>query len=340
MPLDTSCTDDLISNVTCRRMTLEHGKLTRVEATSGAMRRPPILVTGMHRSGTSWVGRLLGKAPSVFYYQEPFSPLDRFGLQFGFLRAPYWYLHLCEDNEATYVPTLNRLVALKGAPGAFRASLRSSHSLRCYLSHWVRARCCWWRGGAALLKDPFALFSVERLVALYNMRVVVMIRHPAAFVSSVIKKGWHFDFRNWTRQKPLMKGLLREHANELERAVAEQPPLLEEASLMWRVCYDVVHAYRSNHPNWIVLRHEDLSRTPEEGFGAIFSQLDLEYSEYVRQQVRAQSSPNNPADADGVWRNSAANIWSWKRRLGDDAIAKIRTLTGGTWELFYSDADW
>ena len=34
----------------------------------------PILVTGAHRSGTTWVGKMLALAPGVGYVHEPFNP--------------------------------------------------------------------------------------------------------------------------------------------------------------------------------------------------------------------------------------------------------------------------
>ena len=33
-----------------------------------------VLVTGSHRSGTTWVGQILGLAPGLCYLHEPFKP--------------------------------------------------------------------------------------------------------------------------------------------------------------------------------------------------------------------------------------------------------------------------
>ena len=58
-------------------------------AAAGAARRPtaavrvsgkPILVTGAHRSGTTWAGKMLVLAPGVAYLHEPFSPHTSNGL--------------------------------------------------------------------------------------------------------------------------------------------------------------------------------------------------------------------------------------------------------------------
>ena len=59
-----------------------------------------------------------------------------------------------------------------------------------------------------LLKDPIALFSTPWLVDRFNVHAVVMIRHPAAYVSSVSRLGWRFDFGYLLGQDLLMRDLL------------------------------------------------------------------------------------------------------------------------------------
>ncbi len=43
----------------------------------------PVLLTGMPRSGTTWVGRVLTADPSVFEVYEPFNPENRRRLLLG-----------------------------------------------------------------------------------------------------------------------------------------------------------------------------------------------------------------------------------------------------------------
>ena len=42
-----------------------------------ALGRRPILVTGSHRSGTTWVGKTIALSPSVTYIGEPFNDPPR-----------------------------------------------------------------------------------------------------------------------------------------------------------------------------------------------------------------------------------------------------------------------
>ena len=62
----------------------------------------PILVTGTHRSGTTWVGKMLAADSRTAYISEPLNVLHRPGV----LRAKVnkWYQYVCEDNENEYLP--------------------------------------------------------------------------------------------------------------------------------------------------------------------------------------------------------------------------------------------
>ena len=44
------------------------------------MHTKPILVTGSHRSGTTWVGKMLAATGSVGYIHEPFNLKNRPGI--------------------------------------------------------------------------------------------------------------------------------------------------------------------------------------------------------------------------------------------------------------------
>ena len=69
---------------------------------------PSFLVTGAHRSGTTWVGRMLGADSQTAYISEPLNVLHRPGV----LRAKVsrWYQYICEDDEAEYLPAFEELL--------------------------------------------------------------------------------------------------------------------------------------------------------------------------------------------------------------------------------------
>ena len=62
-----------------------------------------------------------------------------------------------------------------------------------------------------LLKDPFAVLSLRWFAEVLHCRIVVTVRHPAAFASGLKRLGWSFDFGDLLRQ-PL---LMRDHLERL-----------------------------------------------------------------------------------------------------------------------------
>ena len=64
------------------------------------MAKRPILVTGSHLSGTTWVGKMISQSPSVGYIHEPFSPHCEPGLcgaKFG-----YWFPYVSDENGSIF----------------------------------------------------------------------------------------------------------------------------------------------------------------------------------------------------------------------------------------------
>ncbi|WP_075261386.1 sulfotransferase [Geobacillus thermocatenulatus] len=52
----------------------------------------PILVTGAHRSGTTFVGKMLSLHPSIGYIQEPFNK------DFGVKGIENWFLYTVDEQ--------------------------------------------------------------------------------------------------------------------------------------------------------------------------------------------------------------------------------------------------
>ncbi|MBC6456279.1 MAG: hypothetical protein GDA43_26550 [Hormoscilla sp. SP5CHS1] len=59
--------------------------------------KKPILVTGAHGSGTTWVGSMIAQSPSVGYINEPFHLNHRPGSRAKF---DYWFTYITDENGA------------------------------------------------------------------------------------------------------------------------------------------------------------------------------------------------------------------------------------------------
>lgn len=303
----------------------------------------PILVTGSHRSGTTWVGRMLALAPGVAYLHEPLSP-RRWP---GWLRRrpPHWFLYVCRENEAEYAPLIEDLLALRyplanllrvrDARQAFQVAEEVPFSL------WHRLR-----GARPLLKDPIALMSTEWLAERFQVQPVVMIRHPAAFAGSLRSIDWpRFDFRNWSEQPLLVRDLVGPFEGQI-RAFAQHPPdLIDEAVLMWNVTHHVIGGFRDRHPDWSFVRHEDLSEEPLKGFRALYERLGLAWDPVAETAIVRSSTDDRRKEVPAhlhrtVRRDSRAARWTWRHRLTPEERDRVREGTAEVAAGFYGEEDW
>lgn len=300
----------------------------------------PLLVAGAHRTGTTWVGKMLA-AGGFAYVSEPLNVWHRPGV----MRAPvgHWYQYITRENESGYLPAFQRTLALHY--GLFD-EIKSIRSRRDFLRMgrdlgvFLRGRIA---RQPALLKDPFAVFSLPWFVERLNCRAVVTIRHPAAFASSLKKLNWPFDFNDLLDQPLLMRDHLEPFRADMEQIRPDD--IIGQSALLWRMVYRVVHAEMERIPSMIILRHEDLSIDPAAGFARAYESLGLAYAAKVQEMIRASSSGENPAELSSrkthsVKLDSRANLENWKKRLSPDEIARVRNLTEDVAGLFYADVKW
>ncbi|MBI1184020.1 hypothetical protein GC194_07105 [bacterium] len=299
----------------------------------------PVLVTGSHRSGSTWVGQVLSQVPHLGYMHEPLNPIYPTPR-----KSPIdiWYLYISAHNHAQYHAFFEKtlqwnyqaLGRLGGVNNLFKAKMWLKY-LRIFNQN---------KGTTPLMKDPIALFSAPWLAQNFNMQVVVLIRHPAAFVYSLVRKDWKFPFGHLWQQKELIHDYLGDYAPQIEAFSKEEKPIVEQACLVWRLFYHTVRQYMLKFPDWQYIKHEDLSLEPTEKFKNLFEQLNLEYSPQVAEFVKNSSDSDNPGGTTGseeqMQRNSKANISYWKNKLSTEEIERIKELTSDIWPHFYTPDDW
>jgi hypothetical protein len=310
------------------------------------MNTKAILVTGSHRSGTTWVGKMISACPSVASINEPFSPetyrtyRGRCGAEFI-----YWNTYVTDENEAAFYKHLKNTLEFRyNLAGQFQANTNFTDFKRMIKEYFMFTGYRF-HELVPMMKDPLAIFSAEWLAKKFDMNVLVLIRHPAAFASSIKRLNWRYNFSELLQQ-PL---LIRDHLYPFEKEIAEYATLendiIDRAALLWRMIYFVVLKYQKSHPNWIYMRYEDIARQPISSFEYLFNRLGLEFSNSVKATIQEYTAPSNPIDApEGDWalrkRNSLQNIGSWKNQLTEDEITRLRKQVEEVSKEFYSEDDW
>jgi hypothetical protein len=303
----------------------------------------PVLVTGMHRSGTSWLAGMLCAGGDFINVGEPLNCLNRQTI----LRAPVrrWYTYICEQNEHPYLGFYEDALRFRPHPildikrmrfGSPRDPVRITRRWGDCLLGRLQAR-------ATLFKDPFAVFSLDWFARRLDCEVVVIVRTPAAVVSSLKRMGWTFDFYNLLEQPLLINHhRLERFRPEMEVALACPADIIGQASTLWKIIYRTVNEYHSLGAPFHIVRHEDLASNPLDEYARLYETLGLRFTASTRHRIERFTSDRNPAEASpanpfDTRLASRANLASWRRRLNSDEIKRVERLTEEVAAQYYPD---
>lgn len=312
-----------------------------MELSEGDRTKRPILVTGTHRSGSTWVGQMLSKARETGYIHEPFNLAIRMGTARDVFDC--WFQYVGIENEDVFRDVIAAVLAFQYP---LRNNLRKVTTIHEGLKL-LKDQSLFWqyqlRGVRPVIKDPIAFFAAEWMAQYFDLSVVVLIRHPAAFYSSLKLMNWQFDFEHLWRQPLLMERYLSPFADDIRDHAVKKKSLLSQAVLFWNCIHRTILLYQKQHPDWQFVRHEDLSYAPTDGFRKLYSTLNLRYTPAVEQYINRRSGAQNSAEHHSnheFVRHSKANIDNWKRRLTFDEIDYIRKETAPLSDCFYNSSDW
>ncbi len=303
----------------------------------------PILVTGAHRSGSTWVGKMIAASPQVIYIHEPFNVAFPDPVVCT-AKFEHWYTYLTAENAAPYRASLARTLSLRHNFWPFLAACARKPRKAARLSAaFLRSYQNGPAGKRALMKDPLAFFSAGWLAQEFDMQVVALIRHPAAFAASIKEKRWGHPFSHFLAQPLLMRDFLGPYEAELREFVTEEHDLADQAALLWKLVYSAVPTYQQQHPDWIFLRHEDLSQDPVSGFGDLYRRLGLAFGPHEEAEITQHNRPDSAPKTNQerrITRDSQSNIRKWKSVLTEDEIARVRARAGDLADRFYTAGEW
>lgn len=304
----------------------------------------PILVTGSHASGTTWVGRMIAYAPRVAYLYEPFKTgMDRTICKADF---PYWFPYVCIENEAAFIFPVQDMLNYRAR---FSQGIETARTVKQYarqvrtLFQFANFRLLNFR---PLIKDPIAVFSTEWLAERFDAIPIILIRHPAAFAGSLKNNNWaDHPFDHFTAQPLLIRDYLSPFSKEIELFTREKQDVIDQAALLWKMIHHVISVYREKHPDWLFIRHEDISRDPVNQYRMIFNKLEIPFTIQVEENIKRYSETENKRALisnrfSALRRNSTQNVKSWKNRLTQAEIERVREKVQEVSELFYLNEEW
>ena len=303
----------------------------------------PILITGAHRTGTTWVGKMIALDPDITYVSEPLH-LDH---SRGVLSQPVenWYDYICDENGAQFKEAYKNTIQFKYRLWMAIRHLRNIKAAGKVIrdsSIFISSRILKRR---ALLKDPFAVLSVPWFISALDSQVVIMVRHPIPFVSSLKRLGWSFDFNHLLNQPLLMRDHYEPFRSDMVHTKQNEQDIVGQGILLWRMIYTLVHQYQTQGVDIQLIRHEDISQRPLPIFEEIYQQLGISFSQQIEENIIMSTQTSNPNeiaqyDEHAVRLNSLANLRNWKKRLTDLEIDRIVKGTRDVVKDFYELGEW
>ena len=286
----------------------------------------------MPRSGSSWIGRALGRADGVAYVHEPDNEKrDPFAAKAkaALGRFPV----LAPEDDAPAYELLWRGAFAGGAASEderHRAALEGFSKLtKEDLEVAVSGRSDAVRAAAAtalprvaapgrpIVKSVHAALALPWIRARFDVDVIVVRRHPLNVLASM----FDLDMPDRDRGLDRLPRVVRDYATRwgvdppapgatpLERA-AWQVGLLQSALVEER---DVT----------TTVVHEDVCLDPAEAFRALFETLGLRWTDAVREHVRASDRPGSGYKTARV---AAEQPERWRRRFDDGEVAVVRAV--------------
>ena len=284
---------------------------------------------------------MLAEAPGIAYLHEPFNITRQRSI--NPTRYRYWFQYIDEKMYEEFSSDFEHILQYDYP---FWRNITEEKTVK-DITRVCKAQIVSWKykiqSARPLVKDPIAFFSAERLGETFAMDVVVMVRHPAAFCSSLKLKNWTFDFTHFLEQPELMDRYLKPFQAKIEDAVENEADIIDQAILLWNCIHHTVLAYQQRHPEWMFVKHEVLSSNPADEFRKLYDRLGLVYTKEVESKILISSGSHNPVEQVGdneFQRNSVQNILNWKTRLTADEIERIKQKTADISPYFYDEDTW
>jgi hypothetical protein len=288
-----------------------------------------VFVTGVPRSGTTFVGTILSLPLQVDYIHEPFNP------SCGVPGANLWYPYL-RSNTSTKdinIEDMQRYHELIQSIFNYDFSLKTNIPPDDSLVRKICKRIVGSRGvfhlrlaklnplhQSAIIKDPTGIFLTEYLYLNYGIKPVIIVRHPTSLIASLKRLDWVPNLARFHNKPHLIEDYFGDETDLLTKNWSSS---IQKAAVHWKAGYKVMLQQASKYPDWHIVTHEELSEQPVAVFHSLYEKLNLPWSESVKDKIikltegnrsararkgRIQDFKRNSADIFSMYRQSLSSV--------------------------------
>jgi len=320
-----------------------------------------ILLFGMPRSGTTWIGKIFDSHPDTLYMHEPDSwqrlndiPLfieDDYSDSGNSLDA--FVLELRNMTKAQVTSKLP--IFKKNYQSAFHFQAYKSSLYYSFICHKLGisknidpirrasagkndAMCIVWKSIESL--GRLAFFSKH----IKNVTCSHIVRNPAGHIFSVMTGESKKTFQSSTPSSEdyhLFELLLAsDRGASLGYTLSDIKNFspVERLAVRWRLYNEIVHDQCKENDNYQLLIYEDLCRKPVEKAKQLFEFYGLSWAEETQAFVN-QSVSKNKDTYYSVFKNPLEAAYKWKTKLDKNEIKEIVNILSGSTAFSWYESD-
>ncbi len=318
----------------------------------------PVLIVGLPRSGTTWIGEVLASARGISSIVEPDN--EKLSVLAWLCKAelhrfPYltshdearsyeqlWCTALAGNrwpwllNKALGLFIRIRAAQLEACVGEKSGFLYTDRSMRTVgPAAWVKPyridthqSMAWLARQLIVVRDPsqvrrriiiksvHAPLSIEWIVAHFPVKVVLVLRNPYSLYASYRRLKMPDGFRNLLFQETLQRDRLQYLPEMRQTLMLEQKDAM---AFQIMLMYKIIESQVARHPEWILISHDRLCITPQEGYRDVFNRLDLRWSARTDMKIDALNTAGKGFDPKRISKQQPTK-WKSEMTLDEQAI--------------------
>ncbi len=305
-------------------------------------------VTGMPRSGTTFVASVLSAGPRVAYVHEPFNARCGIaGVDWAAARRVDDQLHPGTPdaaNAARHVTSMQyRLTTL--VPDTDRPMRRIGKQLLGSRGPWhLRLSKLAKALGVAkygVVKDPTAWYYAPFMRRDVGLPAVYTIKHPIAQVSSYRRAGWRPDLTRIKSQPHLLDRLTLDDRRLLDGLDPDAGDVDAEVAIEWRLITRLLDGFATEDSGeaWHRVVIEHLSERPDAAFFELATAVGLPFDRFARRRVAKLTGGSSGEARNGRFqdlrRDSSQVLEAHRRHFTPDELQKIFDITADVAEHIY-----
>jgi hypothetical protein len=268
--------------------------------------KPSILILSLPRSGSSWIGEILGSASNALYLREPITQSN---LALDYSQPSQIYI---DPHEPKQPYQLFADMSFYSLPMFRRGIVINPKQWPLFERRFRRL----------VIKEVNPL-ACEWLLQRYQPRLIFLVRHPVAVALSYLKLSWvNINIQNmFFPHENLIGGPIGKWKDHLKSIGSN---FWERHGAMQGTILRFVLESLNTYPDSKIVVYEDLCSKPLEIFHELFDFTDLSWDENVEKLVINRSAGGDRGQLYSTSRDSKNMINSWKGKISEEELYNIK----------------